>query len=249
MLTGSDPSDIQGCCPSSDVAAANRLVEAGILQSWQPPSPPDACPRTIYAFNREILAHENDKPSFQENNDLRQTVLHYLEQLDTPARKILVTCVRLLLLLFVAASVLYAFLGRSERTHRHHAQISDNDIFNAGTEHLPRNAVVVYYFYGAETCRFCDNMKNYTKRAMQTHFRDQLLNGKLVFKEINKDDPANRALKKQYGVFTSSVMLADIRDGKEERRKLLADAWHLTGSEEEFVEMIKKELTAFMENN
>ena len=54
VLTGSDPDVAGGCCPSTTVGAANRLVAAGALQSFAPPAPPDACTATFYAFSGEI---------------------------------------------------------------------------------------------------------------------------------------------------------------------------------------------------
>lgn len=49
VLTGSDPAVAGGCCPSTQVGVANRLVKAGALQAYAPPAPPDACTVTFYA--------------------------------------------------------------------------------------------------------------------------------------------------------------------------------------------------------
>jgi hypothetical protein len=46
VLTGSDPAVEGGCCPSTTVGAANRLVAAGALQAYEPPAPPEACTAT-----------------------------------------------------------------------------------------------------------------------------------------------------------------------------------------------------------
>ena len=54
VLTGSDPAVAGGCCPSTQVGVANRLVKAGALQAYAPPAPPDACTATFYAFPGEI---------------------------------------------------------------------------------------------------------------------------------------------------------------------------------------------------
>ena len=54
VLTGSDPAEAGGCCPSTQVGVANRLVKAGALQAYAPPAPPDACSVTFYAFRGEI---------------------------------------------------------------------------------------------------------------------------------------------------------------------------------------------------
>ena len=64
------------------------------------------------------------------------------------------------------------------------------------------------------------------------------------------DAAANRGPAQRYGAFTSSIVLVRIKDGKEEQSKLLEDAWYLAGfagSEEEFLRMMKTEITRFME--
>jgi hypothetical protein len=65
VLTGSDPAEAGGCCPSTQVGAANRLVAAGALRSYAPPAPPDSCTATFYAFPGEILRKPNDQSEFR----------------------------------------------------------------------------------------------------------------------------------------------------------------------------------------
>ncbi len=70
ILTGSDPREAGGCCPSTDVCAANRLVEAGLLAAHRTPAPADACTTTVYAFAGEIDG-AGASPAFRIRNDLR----------------------------------------------------------------------------------------------------------------------------------------------------------------------------------
>ena len=69
VLTGSDPAVAGGCCPSTQVGVANRLVRAGALQSYAPPAPPDACTATFYAFPGEVSTAR--EPSFRICEDVR----------------------------------------------------------------------------------------------------------------------------------------------------------------------------------
>ena len=64
VLTGSDPDVAGGCCPSTQVGVANRLVAARALQAYAPPAPPDACTATFYAFHGEIGARGDGSPEF-----------------------------------------------------------------------------------------------------------------------------------------------------------------------------------------
>lgn len=72
ILTGSDPSQKEGCCPSNEVGNANQLVEAGILESHGAASGAD-CPVTIYAFAGEIR-EAGASPTFIRNEALRERV-------------------------------------------------------------------------------------------------------------------------------------------------------------------------------
>jgi hypothetical protein len=71
ILTGSDPSLKDGCCPSNEVGEANRLARAGILDALGA-SPNSDCPVTIYAFAGEIK--KGDAPDFERNEPLRAAV-------------------------------------------------------------------------------------------------------------------------------------------------------------------------------
>lgn len=77
IITGSDPLDLAGCCPSDGVRAANQLVGAGILQVVQSKSTPDSCPVNIYAFSGEIKAGDS-KPEFTIDREFRQKIKGYL---------------------------------------------------------------------------------------------------------------------------------------------------------------------------
>jgi hypothetical protein len=74
ILTGTDPDDEHGCCPSDEVGDALTLVDAAILSCFRAPAPPDACPTTVFAFAGEIEVTDR-RPSFSRNPELREKVL------------------------------------------------------------------------------------------------------------------------------------------------------------------------------
>jgi hypothetical protein len=79
VLTGTDPDDEHGCCPSDEVGDALRLVGAAVLACYRSPAPPDSCPTTVFAFAGEISAGEGS-PSFTTNHSLRQQALEFLQR-------------------------------------------------------------------------------------------------------------------------------------------------------------------------
>lgn len=100
VLTGSDPAQKDGCCPSNDVGEGNMLVEAGILSSSLDMTNAE-CPATIYAFAAEIR-RLGDKPSFVRNEPLRNTVKDRIERGPRLSRKLMI---RLGLVIIFAAAL------------------------------------------------------------------------------------------------------------------------------------------------
>jgi hypothetical protein len=100
VLTGSDPGQKNGCCPSSEVGEANVLVQAGILSSSLESATAD-CPATIYAFGAEIRK-VGDRPSFVRNEPLRAAVKDRILRGPRLSRKLLI---RMVLLAIGAAAL------------------------------------------------------------------------------------------------------------------------------------------------
>jgi len=114
VLTGSDPAQKDGCCPSNEVGEANLLVQAGLLSSSLDMTNAD-CPATIYAFAAEIRKL-GDKPSFVRNEPLRTLVKERIERGPRLSRKL---WIRLVLVVLLAASlaVLTVAVVRQMRGH------------------------------------------------------------------------------------------------------------------------------------
>ncbi|HXX95256.1 MAG TPA: hypothetical protein VEN81_16660 [Planctomycetota bacterium] len=77
ILTGSDPSQKDGCCPSTEVGEANGLVRSGVLETLEGPGNA-SCPVTIYAFVGEIVP--GNAPEFRANGPLRASVLEAIRE-------------------------------------------------------------------------------------------------------------------------------------------------------------------------
>jgi hypothetical protein len=105
LLTGSDPADAAGCCPSDDVGAANALRKAGLLDGVVP-SPDASCPATLYAFARELKP--GSPPRFDRNTELRAKVLERLRSGAGLGPRLAVRMVWMLILLFGVALLLWS---------------------------------------------------------------------------------------------------------------------------------------------
>lgn len=75
--------------------------------------------------------------------------------------------------------------------------------------------VNVYYFYGKPRCVTCRKIENYTKCAVES-MKDKDVN----FKGINMEKAENKAMIKKYNLYTKSVVISKVKNGKEQWKNL-----------------------------
>ena len=243
IITGSDPLDLKGCCPSDGVRAANQLVEAGILQVTQSKSTPDSCPVNIYAFSGEIKAGDS-KPEFTIDRVFRQKINDYLTNMKSK-RKLWHVVMRGTLLLFVVISL----GGFAVNIWNIHIALKDSSNIDLIEEFdLPfQNGVLILQFHRTQRCPFCLNMENNTKETLNTFFPDDMKDKNIVFRTVDMELPRYKSLVKKYDLFTSTLVLVDVAGGIESRWEIVTEAWYLTNKKLKFLEMLRSELLEFRE--
>jgi hypothetical protein len=93
-------------------------------------------------------------------------------------------------------------------------------------------------------------METFTQRTLGDHFSEQMKDNTLQYKKVNIDDPRYRHLIDRYSIFTSTIVLVRFREGKEKNfESLTAQVWQLYNSEQQFVSMLKQELSRFMSDS
>ncbi len=239
ILAGSDPSDTMGCCPSIQVGAANRLVEAGVLACYRTPAPRDACTTTIYAFAGEIRICEG-QPEFHFSHSVRRQVSAVFALIERGQRR--QTALKTGLLMLVGVSLVLAgrravlAFGGSGLVFGE-AMVRTLGVARGDTR------LFLCLFQGHDTCTACDSMGRFCRRTIEAHFAPQTEAGLLVFREVAYDAPDNRAIKRQLGLYTSTVGLVRYVHGKpKEIRLLTREAWTLWTDEEAFVRMLRENI-------
>ncbi len=86
-------------------------------------------------------------------------------------------------------------------------------------QEVAKSKVVAYYFHGDFRCPTCYRLEQYSKEAIDTHFKDAVSSGKLEFKAVNVEDRDNRHFIDDYQLYTKSLILSLIKDGKEVKHK------------------------------
>ena len=106
--------------------------------------------------------------------------------------------------------------------------------------------VIAYYFHGSFRCVTCHKLEQYSKEAIETNFKDALQSGKLQFKAVNVEDSGNEHYAKEYQLYTKSVILSLVKDGKEIKWKNLDKIWELVRNKEKFIDYVKAGVADFL---
>ena len=99
--------------------------------------------------------------------------------------------------------------------------------------------VVAYYFHGTMRCPTCHKLEQYSKEAIEANFKDALASGKLEFKVVNVDDKGNEHYGSDYQLYTKSLILSLVKDGKEAKWVNLDKIWEYVGNKQRFIDYVK----------
>jgi hypothetical protein len=110
----------------------------------------------------------------------------------------------------------------------------------------PAHQVIVYYFHTTRRCETCRNFEAYTQELLKDYFPFELEKGTIVFRVVNTDLSENRHFIDEYQLITKSVVLADVREGKQVRWKNLARIWELAHDKDAFVKYVRGEIALFL---
>ena len=73
--------------------------------------------------------------------------------------------------------------------------------------------------------------------------------GKVVWRLVNLDEPANTHYIEDYQLYSKSVIVSDVRDGEEVRWKNLMKVWQLTNDKAAFIRYVQDEVRDYLEGD
>lgn len=109
------------------------------------------------------------------------------------------------------------------------------------------STIVVSYFHTTARCASCLRIEDLTAATVTGRFVVPVADKRLVWRVVNVDQPANAHYLKDYQLYTKSVVVSEMRDGKEVRWKNLDKVWTLLGQPEAFQDYVEKEVRSFLE--
>lgn len=89
-------------------------------------------------------------------------------------------------------------------------------------------------------------METWTKEVVENDFKPQVENGSLVLRIINTETKGNEHYMGDYKLFTKSVVLSLVKDGKEVKCVNLAKVWDFLRSSDKFKAYVKEEIAKYL---
>ncbi len=143
------------------------------------------------------------------------------------------------LLLLVAASVA-VFIARQT------GMVSANLAPFGSSSDSPRHKIIAYYFHGTVRCQTCLNVESYTNEALKTYFADDLADGKLEWRVVNREEPPNEHFVQDYQLYSQALIIADSIPGKPSEWKNLEAIWDHAGDKAAFIEYVRTEVDQYL---
>jgi thiol-disulfide isomerase/thioredoxin len=106
--------------------------------------------------------------------------------------------------------------------------------------------VVVYYFRGNARCPSCYKLEQYAKEAVEQNFADELKDGRMLFKVVNIDQAANSHFVNDYQLYTKSVVISLVKEGKQVKFKNLDKVWVLLRDQNSYHNYVRDEVKSFL---
>ena len=111
----------------------------------------------------------------------------------------------------------------------------------------PPATVFVTYFHTTARCASCLKIEDLTNATMTTRFAGPIAEKRIVWRSLNLDEPANNHFAKDYGLYTKSVVVSEVKEGREIRWKNLEKVWDLLGDPAGFQGYVEREVQAFLD--
>jgi hypothetical protein len=109
----------------------------------------------------------------------------------------------------------------------------------------PKDKVIVYYLHRTARCPSCEKIEKLSGETIKEKFAAELKSGAMEWQSLNLDEPGNAHFENDYKLQWQSVVLSEIKDGKETRWKNLDKVWDLLDDDGAFKKYIEDEVRGF----
>jgi len=171
-------------------------------------------------------------------------------------QKIIKAALLVFLLVSVAFLVMKEFLQGPETSSLKISQAIVPNVRSLAPEMTPKknpqvasHRVIVYYFHGRFRCPSCRRIEAFSQEAVQGGFSQALKDGRLEWQVVNVEKPWNEHFIRDYQLYTKSLVVVDMQDGRRTKWKNLERVWELLGDKDAFMKYVHEEVRAYLEGD
>lgn len=117
-------------------------------------------------------------------------------------------------------------------------------LFSTITLSGAEDKILLYYFHSDIRCESCTTMESNLKDLIASHFPKKLQSKTLELRIVNIDKPENKRYIKKYQLYMSTLVLSKIKNGSENKFKILDKIWDFD-SKEKMYKYLKDELRKY----
>lgn len=157
------------------------------------------------------------------------------------------TLFSIVLLGFVAVSIAFAFRKVAPETTSNQEQVVASNEAGLTASPVGLNAKLAesqfsaVYFHAPHRCPTCRKIESFSHEALTPEIEA----GNVAWQIADYTADANASLVDQFKVFTSTVVLVEVQDGKVVRWKNLEDVWNHTSDQSDFTAFINQAWSEF----
>ena len=106
--------------------------------------------------------------------------------------------------------------------------------------------IVVYYLHMNRRCQTCKKLEAYSHEALVDGFAKQLADSSIIWSVVNFEEKDNEHYGAHYKLYSQSLILSQVHNGKEIRWENLDKIWELVGHKNKYLSYVQSELSHFM---
>ncbi|MBU1707058.1 FeoB-associated Cys-rich membrane protein [bacterium] len=106
--------------------------------------------------------------------------------------------------------------------------------------------IIAYYFHSTNRCATCLKIEKYSHESIENGFADALKDGRLEWQMVNTDFEENEHYVNDFQLYTKSLVLVEMQDGKQIRWKNCEKVWELLHDKDAFQSYVQNEVRGFL---
>ena len=106
--------------------------------------------------------------------------------------------------------------------------------------------IIAYYFHLTVRCPTCRAIEAYSREGIESAFTGALKSGAIDWRSVDIELPENNRFVQDYQLFTSSLVLVKLRDGKQVEWRNLDKVWDLVRTKDEFLKYVQTNIREYL---